>query len=207
MPQTAKLAAHNLVGPSLDRLEGDRDDLTGNRVLRHAHGGNCKTVDHIFRGHVDDHIAVDGYMKLTQSGQVVFRSRIVRIKPERVRVTLQIDVTPAECAVGAWEMKVPAELLADGMDQDGALFIWNVIDPVRPERNGESNQKKGVDQHDRKLEVRRNAAGDAFVTRDRIALLPKSKEDENEKDPPSNKESAHEPMAELDDMIDLVALR
>jgi hypothetical protein len=45
------------------------------------------------------------------------------------------------------------------------------------------------------------------MTGDRIALLPESNENKNEKDPPPNKESAHEPVAELDDVVDLIALR
>src|SRR6266404_6760487 len=51
-----------------------------------------------------------------------------------------------------------------------------------------------------------NAALDAFVIRDRMLTLPETQEHVNEEDRPTDKERAHEPMAELDDVIDLVAV-
>ena len=51
-----------------------------------------------------------------------------------------------------------------------------------------------------------NAALHAFVIRDRVLTLPETHEHVNEEDGPTNKECAHEPMAEFDDVIDLVAM-
>src|SRR5215469_1187228 len=52
----------------------------------------------------------------------------------------------------------------------------------------------------------RNAAGHTFMVSDGITALSKTNENVNEIGQPTDKKRAHEPMAELNDVIDLVAV-
>jgi hypothetical protein len=103
-------------------------------------------------------------------------------------------------------MKIPVKLLTDCVHQDRVSVAREVVHPFSPERNCKTNQQNGLDQHDRKLQVRRDTAGHALMIRDRIAALVKTPENKDEIDPPSDEERAHEPMTELNDVIDLVAM-
>src|SRR6202035_142407 len=73
-------------------------------------------------------------------------------------------------------------------------------------RNGKPNEQNGLDQHDRKLEVRGNSAANTGMIGFRMAAPAKTDQDKNEKGRPSEKKCAHKPVRELDDMIDLVAV-
>src|SRR5438552_9253893 len=54
--------------------------------------------------------------------------------------------------------------------------------------------------------MRGNAALYPFVIRNRVPASPKTQKHINEENRPTDKKRAHEPMAELDDVIDLVAV-
>src|SRR5204863_4685415 len=57
-----------------------------------------------------------------------------------------------------------------------------------------------------KLQVCRDPAGHPFMTGDRVAALTKTPEHVSEKGRPTDEERAHEPVTELDDVIDLVTV-
>src|SRR5437588_63881 len=103
-------------------------------------------------------------------------------------------------------MKIPVKLLANGVDQDRVGGVGKLIDPLCPERDSESHQQHRFDEHDRKLQVRRDSARDPFVVSDRITTAPKTNQDINKKCRPPNKKSGHEPMAKLQNVINLVAV-
>ena len=75
------------------------------------------------------------------------------------------------------------------------------------ERDGEADQEHGLDQNDRKFQVSRDAAGYTFMVCHWVAAFPKTPEDKKEKRRPAEEERAHEPMTELDDVIDLQPMR
>ena len=81
-----------------------------------------------------------------------------------------------------------------------------MIDSLRPERNRKADEQDRFDQDDGEFEVSRDPALHAFMIGDRMAALPETEQNINEKCGPSDKERAHEPMGELDDVIDLVAV-
>src|SRR4051794_38501427 len=103
-------------------------------------------------------------------------------------------------------MKIPIELLADGMNEDRILVFRKLVDPLRPERDGETDEEDCFNQNDRKLEMGGNSALHALVVGDGMAASAKTKQHVNKERRPAHKERPHEPMRELDDVIDLVAM-
>ena len=103
-------------------------------------------------------------------------------------------------------MKIPVKLLANGVDQNCIGRVGKLIDPLCPQRDGESHQQHRFDQHDGKLQVRRDPACHPFVISDWITAAPKTNQDVNKKRRPPNKKSGHEPMAKLQNVINLVAV-
>ena len=59
------------------------------------------------------HRAIDRNVQLVDRGDVVLRRRVAAIEPERIVGAHQLDVGPAELAVGAGIVNVPGELLGD----------------------------------------------------------------------------------------------
>ena len=55
--------------------------------------------------------------------------------------------------------------------------------------------------------MRRDAACDTSVICDGTATFPEANQHENKKRRPTKEERAHEPVAKLEDMIDLIAVR
>src|SRR5436309_2267631 len=100
-------------------------------------------------------------------------------------------------------MEIPVELLPDGVNENRILVVRKVIHSGRPEGDRESEEQDGFNQNDRKFQMSRNAALHAFVIRDRISAFPETQEHVNEEDRPADEKRTHEPMAELDDVIDL----
>src|SRR4051812_7701202 len=100
-------------------------------------------------------------------------------------------------------MKIPVELLANGMDDDRILVFRKLVYPFRPERDGEPNEENGFDEDHRKFEVGRNAAFDSLMIGHRMPALTEPHEDIHKESGPAHKERAHEPVAELDNVIDL----
>src|SRR6476619_1952387 len=103
-------------------------------------------------------------------------------------------------------MKVPVKLLPNCVDQGRVFVLRERIDPLCPERDGEADQEDRLDQNNRKFQVSRDAAGYTVMVCHRVTTFVKTPEDEKEKCRPSEKERAHEPMTELDDVIDLIAM-
>src|ERR1044071_4146120 len=99
-------------------------------------------------------------------------------------------------------MEIPVELLANNMDQDRVFGGWKFVHPFRPERNGETEQEDGFDQNDRKLQVGRDAAAHAVIIGAGMASLAEPDQNKNEKTRPPDEKRAHEPVAELEDVID-----
>ena len=167
---------------------------------------DSEIVDHVLRGKLDDDRPIDRHVQFSQRHDVVLRRGIAGIEAERIRVGHQTDIAPAELAVRPGQMEIPVKLLADGVDHDRVLVLRKLIHPLRPKRNGETDEQDGFDQDDGKFQVRGNAALHAFVIRDRMPALAETQEHINEENRPTDKERGHEPMAELDDVIDLVAV-
>src|SRR5438270_6935014 len=103
-------------------------------------------------------------------------------------------------------MEIPVKLLPDGVDEHRVFRLGEVVDVFAPERNREADEQHNVDENNGKLEVSRNRARDALVVRAWIATLVKTNQDVGEKREPADEERGHEPMRELDDVIDLVAM-
>src|SRR2546423_1583746 len=82
---------------------------------------------------------------------------------------------------GTGQMNIPVKLLANGVDQDRVGGVGKLIDPLCPERDSESHQQRRFDEHDRKLQVRRDSARDPFVVSDRTTTTPKTNQDVNKK--------------------------
>ena len=137
---------------------------------------------------------------------IVLRRGIGRIEADRIRIGQETDVAFAELAVRAGQVKIPVKLLADGVDHDRVLVLGKLIYSLGPKRDREADEQNGFDQDNGKFQVRGDAALDALVVRDRMPALAEAHQDVNEKDRPADKQRGHEPMAELDDVIDLVAV-
>src|SRR5258705_11046037 len=103
-------------------------------------------------------------------------------------------------------MKVPTKLLANGVDQNRIGRLGELIDPLCPEGNGKSHQQHRFDKHDRKLQVRRDSARHAFVISDWITTPAKTNQNKDKKCRPPEEKCGHEPMAELQNVINLVAV-
>ena len=150
--------------------------------------------------------AIDRHVQFTQNNDVVLGRGVGAIQPDRVRVANQRELAAAEDTIGSRKMKVPVKLLPNRVDQGRVFVLRERIDPLRPERDGEADQEHGLDQNNRKFQVSRDAAGHTLMVCHRVAAFAKTPENEKEKRRPSEKERAHEPMTELDDVIDLVAM-
>ncbi len=103
-------------------------------------------------------------------------------------------------------MEIPAKLLADGMDHDRVLILGKLIYALGPKRDRETDEQNGFDQHHGKFQVRGNTALNALVVGDRMAAFAEAHENVDEIGGPTDEKRSHEPMAKLDDVIDLVAV-
>ena len=50
-------------------------------------------------------------------------------------------------------MKIPVELLSDGVDENRVLGLGKLIDPLGPKRNGEANEQDRFDKDNGKLQM------------------------------------------------------
>src|SRR5207249_1195186 len=102
---------------------------------------------------------------------------------------------------------IKTELLRDHMD-DQRLFAWRkLIHPLCPKRNREPEQEHSLDQDDGEFQMRRDAAPHTAVIRPWLAASPEPNQHENKKRRPTKEERTHEPVAELEDVIDLISMR
>ena len=103
-------------------------------------------------------------------------------------------------------MKIPAELLANNMDEK-RFFAWReLIDALCPKRNGEAEEEHGFDQDNGEFQMRRDAAFHSLVISNRMPASPEANQNENKERRPAEKKRPHEPMAEFEDVVDLVSV-
>src|ERR1043166_4236884 len=100
-------------------------------------------------------------------------------------------------------MEIPIELLAHGMDDDGIFVFRKLVYPLGPKRDGESNEQHRLDEDHREFQVSGDSALNPLVIGNRVAAFAETHQDIDKESRPADKERAHEPMAELDDVIDL----
>src|SRR6266436_4844240 len=101
-------------------------------------------------------------------------------------------------------MKIPAELLASNVNEDRVFARRKLVHAFRPEWNREAEQQNGFDQNYAKFQMRGDAAFNTGVVCDGTTAFTEANENDNEERRPADKECAHEPVAELDDVVDLV---
>src|SRR3954454_575464 len=103
-------------------------------------------------------------------------------------------------------MEVPVELLADGVDEDRVFRVGEVVHVLAPERDGEPDEQDNVDKHNRELEVSRDRAGHALIIGAWITAAAEADKNVSEEGGPADEERAHEPVGELEDVVDLKAV-
>jgi hypothetical protein len=103
-------------------------------------------------------------------------------------------------------MKIPAKLLTSNVDDKRFFAWWKLIHAFCPKRNRESEEKHRFDQDNGEFQMRRDAACDTSVICDGTATFSEANQDENKKRRPTKEERAHEPVAKLEDMIDLISM-
>src|SRR3954470_5902143 len=103
-------------------------------------------------------------------------------------------------------MERPVELLPHGVDKNGIARFGKLVHAFCPERHGKANEQDGFNQDDGEFQVSGNAAGDAFVIGYGMPATMITKENIKKKNRPTDEERSHEPMAKLQDVIDLVAV-
>ncbi len=135
-----------------------------------------------------------------------FAAGSLESRPSGFELETSATLASAKLAIRSGQMKIPGKLLTDRVDENRILVLRKLIHSLRPKRNREADEQDGFDQHDGKFQMRGNAALHSFVIGDRMLAFPEAQEHVNEESRPADKERAHEPMAELDDVIDLVAV-
>src|SRR5262249_39159191 len=109
----------------------------------------------------------------------------------------------SELSIRTREVIVPTELLADHMNKISIPARWKFVDAFPPKRNGKADQKHGFDHDDGKFQMRRDVAAHTFMIGYGLTAAAKTNEDVDEERRPADKERGHEPMAELQNVIDL----
>src|SRR6059058_4271736 len=80
-------------------------------------------------------------MQFANRHDIVFAGRVVRIEADGIGITQKANIAPAKLAIGSGQMKIPAELLANDMDEK-RLFSWRkLIDAFCPKRNGKPESR------------------------------------------------------------------
>src|SRR5213080_5076335 len=103
-------------------------------------------------------------------------------------------------------MKIPAELLADDVNEKRLFARRELIYPFCPEWNREPEQQDGFDQDNGEFQMRRDAAFHSLVISSRMPASPEANQNENKEGRPAEKKRAHEPMTKLEDVVDLVSV-
>src|ERR1700716_2231732 len=145
-------------------------------------------------------------MQFAKRNDVVFARGIVRIETERVRICDQMNIAVTKFSVRSGHMKAPIELLANGVHENRILRFRKLIHPFGPQRDGESDEEHGFDQDDRKLEVRRDSTLNSLIIGFGMSAFAESKQKKRKIGGPADKKRTHEPVAEFDDVIDLIAV-
>ena len=208
MAGTAELGADDVILASDDGPEPHRDHCSRNGVLAHAHVLEREAVDDVLRGEVDDDgLAVDE-MHFVFGNDIVLASGIVGIKAERVRAIEEAGVNAAENAVCSGVVEIPRKLLADGADAHGIGLGWKLVagHAFAPKREAETEEEHGLDEHDAEFEVGGGFALHAVVVGFRVPRFVKAEDGVKEIADPANEKEGHEPVAELEQVIDGAAV-
>jgi len=153
MAEATELAADYLIGSSFDWPEPQRNEVTGDGVLCHPHGGQSKIMNHVFRGKLDNNWSIHRRVQLADHDDVVLSRRIIWVEAEWIRIRDQFDIAAAELSVWSGQMKIPVKLLPDHVDQDGIFRVRKLIHAFCPEGNGKTNQQDRLNQNNREFEV------------------------------------------------------
>src|SRR6267143_3073763 len=145
-------------------------------------------------------------MQFAKRNDVVLACGIVRIETERVRICDQMDIAVTKFSVRSGQMKVPIELLADGVHENRIFGFRKLIHAFRPQRDGETDEENGFDQDDRKLEVRGDSTFNSLIIGLGMAAPAESNQNESKIGGPAEEERTHEPVAEFDDVVDLISV-
>src|SRR2546428_11778156 len=103
-------------------------------------------------------------------------------------------------------MKVPVKLLTNSVDENHVFRRRKFVHPLRPKWKREAEQKYRFDQDNGEFQVRRNPTAHAGVVSVRMTTFAETDQNKNEKRRPTKEKRAHEPMSELEDVIDLIAV-
>src|SRR5438309_11414035 len=100
-------------------------------------------------------------------------------------------------------MEGPVKLLPDRMDKDGIAGFGKLIHALGPQRHCEANEEHGFNQDHGEFQMGGNTACYAFVIGHGVTATVITHEAIQKKGYQTDKERAHEPMANLDDESDL----
>src|ERR1700692_1998223 len=104
-------------------------------------------------------------------------------------------------------MIIETELLCDDVNKQ-RVFAWRkLIHASCPKRNSKPEEKHGLNQHNRKFQMRRYWAAHPGMISNGLPCFPEPDQHENKKRGPANKQRAHEPVTKLDDVVDLISMR
>src|ERR1700730_8430009 len=117
-----------------------------------------------------------------------------------------MNITTAKLSIRPRQMKVPVELLADGVHQNRVLGVGELIDAFCQKRNGKPEKQDGFDENDGELEVGRDSGFDALIIGGGMPAFAETNQNKNKIGRPTDQERSHEQMAELDDVIDLISV-
>src|SRR3954447_15802259 len=96
----------------------------------------------------------------------------------------------------------PIELLADNVHKERVVRVGKLIHSFGPKRNREAEKKHRFDQDHGKFEVSGDTRFHTLMVGNRVPAFSKSDEHINEVAEPSDKQRGHEPMTELENMVD-----
>src|SRR5439155_26589102 len=103
-------------------------------------------------------------------------------------------------------MKIPAELLADDVNEKRFFARRELIDAFCPEWDGEAKEEDSLDQDNGEFQMRRDAAFHSLVISSRMPASPEANQNENKEGRPAEQKRAHEPMTKLEDVVELVSV-
>src|SRR5690348_8374906 len=104
-------------------------------------------------------------------------------------------------------MIIEAELLRDHVDKQCFFTGRELIHTFRPKWNRKTQQEYCLNQDNRKFKMRRDTAGHSLMICRWLSPFSETNYYVNKKCRPPNKKCRHEPMTELEDMIDLISVR
>ena len=113
-------------------------------------------------------------MKFALRNDIVFAGGIAGIEAHRIRVAHKADIAPAKLSVRPGQLKIPAKLLANDVDNEGVPAGRKLIHALCPEQNRKSKQEYGLDQDNREFQMRRDAASDTSVICRGTATFPEA---------------------------------